>query len=75
MSMWAVWKGMKGCSRFNSGLEHKLSITQWCMETVVIESLFVEDRSAEIFSNLFHVGLFPTVLKDTDPHFGGHYVT
>lgn len=32
---------MKGCLRFNSGLEHKLPITQYNMETVVIESPFV----------------------------------
>lgn len=39
---------MKGCLRFNSGREHELSITQYNMETVVIESLFVKDRSEAI---------------------------
>lgn len=40
---------MKGCLRFNLGLEHKLSITQYNMETVVIESLFMNDSSVVIF--------------------------
>lgn len=41
---------MKGCLRCNSGLEHELPITQYNMETVVIDSLFVKDRSEVIVS-------------------------
>lgn len=66
---------MKGCLRFNFGLEHKLSITQCNMETVVIESVFVKDRGEVILSNVFHAGSFFSVPKDRNLHSWGHYVT
>ena len=39
---------MKGCFC----LKHTFSITQYNMETVVIESLFVEDRSGALFDKM-----------------------